>query len=389
MTPTPANLPDDLNQLSDESFRTLVRTWITENYPAALRHPRKRLHHHEGKSWYMTLAGKGWLAPGWPREHGGMGLSVAKLLIMSDEFERHGVARLADQGIVMIGPLLIRYGTEAQRRTFLPRILSGEHIWCQGYSEPNAGSDLASLRTEAVLQGDDWIINGSKIWTTLATDANWMFMLVRTDKQAKPQKGISFLLVPMDTPGITVRPIVSIDLHDELCEVFFDDVRVPRENLVGQINQGWAMAKALLGFERIFIGSPRQSAYALSRLGMFAEQLGIANDPVFRDRFTQLRLDLADHIALYEDYAQQLKRGQAIGPDVSILKISQTELYQRITDVALEIGGENAGLLEPAGGEEAVHPAGLFLAARPGTIYGGSSEVQRNILAKQVLELPG
>jgi alkylation response protein AidB-like acyl-CoA dehydrogenase len=307
---------------------------------------------------------------------------------MTDEYERHGVARMADQGIVMIGPLLMRYGTDAQRQKYLPRILSGDDIWCQGYSEPNAGSDLASLRTEAVLDGDHWVINGSKIWTTLGNDANMMFMLVRTDKEAKQQRGISFLLVPMDSPGITVRPIVTIDLHDEFCEVFFDNVRVPKENLVGEINKGWSMAKALLGFERIFLGSPRQSAYALGRLAKLADRLGLQDDDAFQDRYTQLRLDLADHNALYEVFADQLRRGEAIGPEISLLKISQTELYQRISDLLLEIGGENAGLLDPMDGNDELHPGGIFLQARPTTIYGGSSEIQRNIIAKNVLELP-
>jgi alkylation response protein AidB-like acyl-CoA dehydrogenase len=386
MTTTAA--PDDLNQLSDDAFRAHVRAWIEQNYPPALRNPPKRLHHAEGKPWYLALSKKGWLAPGWPREYGGMGLSIAKQLIMTDEYERHGVARMADQGIVMIGPLLMRYGTDAQRRKYLPRILSGDDIWCQGYSEPNAGSDLASLRTEAVLEGDHWVINGSKIWTTLGNDANMMFMLVRTDKEAKQQRGISFLLVPMDSPGITVRPIVTIDLHDEFCEVFFDNVRVPKENLVGEINKGWSMAKALLGFERISLGSPRQSAYALSRLARLADRLGLQDDATFQDRYTQLRLDLADHNALYEVFADQLRRGEAIGPEISLLKISQTELYQRISDLILEIGGENAGLLAPMEGNDELHPGGIFLQARPTTIYGGSSEIQRNIIAKNVLELP-
>src|SRR6202020_25626 len=226
------------------------------------------------KPWYMALSAKGWLAPGWPRELGGMGLSAPKQLAMMEEFERHGVARVNDHGIVMLGPLLIRYGTDAQKAFFLPKILSGEHIWCQGYSEPNAGSDLASLRTEAVLDGDHWVVNGQKIWTSLAMDANWIFLLVRTDKQAKKQEGITFLLVPMDSPGITVRPITNLDMEDEFCETFFDNVRVPKENLVGQINKGCTMGKNLLGFERIGSGAPRQSSYALSRLRLLAERMG-------------------------------------------------------------------------------------------------------------------
>jgi alkylation response protein AidB-like acyl-CoA dehydrogenase len=381
--------PQDLNALDDESFRLHVRQWVEANYPPELRHPPKRLHWCQNKAWYMILARQGWLAPGWPREHGGMGLSAAKQLLMTEEFERHGAARMNDHGIVMLGPLLIRYGTEAQKAFFLPKILAGEHVWCQGYSEPNAGSDLAGLATSAVLDGDDWVVNGQKTWTTLANDANWIFLLVRTDKSAKKQEGISFLLVPMDTPGITVRPIVNLDMHDEFSEVFFDNVRVPKDNLVGAVNQGWTMAKALLGFERVMIGSPKQSAYALARLRQLAQRMGVWEDPAFRDRYTRLRLDLADHSALYETYVEILRRGELLGADVSMLKLHQSELYQRITEAMLEIAGENAGLLEPMGGNRDLNPAGLFIQARPVTIYGGSNEIQRNILAKSVLGLPG
>jgi len=337
----------------------------------------------------MILARKGWLAPGWPREHGGLGLSASKQIIVIEEYERHGCARSNDMGIVMIGPLLIRYGTPEQRARFLPRILAGEHIWCQGYSEPNAGSDLASLRTEAVLEGDHYRVNGQKIWTTLGNDANWMFCLVRTDRQAKKQEGISFLLVDMTSPGITVRPIVNLDMHDEFCEVFLDNVRVPRENLVGEPNRGWTMAKALLGFERIFLGSPKQSSYALARLRTLAERMGAWDEPDFQDRYTRLRLDLADLRALYERFVDQLRRGQDLGPDVSMLKLWQSELFQRITEAMLEIAGENGGLLGPMEGNRDLNVAGLFINARPTTIYGGSSEIQRTILARNVLGLPG
>ena len=254
--------PDELDALDDHAFRLKVRGWIEANYPPHLRNPPKRLHWPQSRPWYLTLARQGWLCPGWPREHGGMGLSAGKQLVWIEELQRHGCARFNDMGINMLGPLLIRYGTEAQKDFFLPKIRSGEHIWCQGYSEPNAGSDLAGLRTEAVADGEDWVVNGQKIWTTLAMDANWIFLLVRTNKAAKKQEGISFLLVPMDTPGITVRPIINLDRHDEFCEVFFDDVRVPLGNLVGHVDQGWTMAKTLLGFERISIGSPRRTASA-------------------------------------------------------------------------------------------------------------------------------
>jgi alkylation response protein AidB-like acyl-CoA dehydrogenase len=377
-----------LDRLDDAQFRLHVRQWIAENYPPALRNPAKRLHWRDNKVWYFKLAEQGWLAPGWPREWGGMGLSAARQIIMTEELERHGCARTNDHGIVMVGPLLIRYGTEAQKRFFLPKILVGEHIWCQGYSEPNAGSDLASLRTEAVLDGDSWVINGQKTWTTLAEDANWIFLLARTDRAAKKQEGISFLLVPLDTPGVTVRPIINLEMHDEFCETFFDNVRVPVGNLVGEVNKGWTMAKALLGFERIFIGSPKQSSYALSRLRAVADRMGVGDDPVYQDRYQRLRLDLADHRALYEHYVEKLRRGEMLGADVSMLKLWQTELFQRISDTMLEVAGENAGLLEPLEGNRELHPAGVFIQARPTTIYGGSNEIQRNIIAKAVLGLP-
>lgn len=378
----------DFDALSDEAFRAAVQNFLAEHHPPHLRNPAKRLHWAEAKDWYLILSRHGWLAPSWPRRHGGMGLSASKQLIYVDEFERFGAARLPDHGLILLGPLLIRHGTEEQKARFLPKILSGEHIWCQGYSEPNAGSDLAALRTEAVPDGDDWVVNGQKTWTTLAQDANWIFLLVRTAKGGRKQEGISFLLAPMDSPGITVRPILNIHRHDEFCEVFLDNVRVPKANLVGAMNGGWSIAKALLGFERIFLGSPRQSAHALARLRHLARHLGVWEEPVFRDRYTRLALDLADHNALFETFADRLRRGETLGPDVSLLKIHQSELFQRITDLMMEIAADHGGLLDPIGGDRDLDPAGLFLTARPATIYGGASEVQRNILAKSLLGLP-
>ncbi len=381
--------PAELDSLEDEQFRHVVRAFLHAHYPEELRNPPKRLHWSENKPWYFKLAEQGWLCPGWPKEHGGLGLSPSKLIILTEEYERYGVARTNDHGIVMLGPLVIKYGNAAQKQQFLPKILSGEHIWCQGYSEPNAGSDLAALRTEAVLDGDHYVVNGQKIWTTLAMDANWIFLLVRTDKNAKKQEGISFLLVDMKTPGITVRPIINLEYHDEFCETFFDNVRVPKENLVGTLNKGWDMAKALLGFERIFLGSPRQSGYALNRLKLLAERMGVFDDATFADQYTRLRLEFEDLKDLYETYVAKLKRGESLGPDVSMLKVIQTELFQKITDLMLEIAGENAGLLEPMEGNRNLNATGQFIQARPATIYGGSNEIQRNILSKNVLGMPG
>jgi alkylation response protein AidB-like acyl-CoA dehydrogenase len=377
---------DDLDRLDDAVFRAHVRAWVEANCPPELRFPRRRLHWHENRPWYLALSRQGWLAPAWPREHGGMGLSATHQLIMIEEFERWGCPRVSDMGTLMLGPLLLKHGSEDQKRRFLPRILSGEDIWAQGYSEPNAGSDLAALRLEATDAGDHWVLNGQKTWITFANDANWIFVLARTDKAAKKQEGISFLLLPMDSPGVSVRPILNLDLHDEFCEVFFDHVRVPKDMLVGEVNKGWTYAKALLGFERVAIGSPRLSSNGLAALKRLAERVGKADDPVFLDSYARFRLELADLKALYERFTAALRRGEALGPDVAILKIVQTELYQRITDAMLELAGGNAGLLDPM--EDALHPAGQFLLARPTTIFGGSSEILRNTLARFLLDLP-
>lgn len=336
----------------------------------------------------MALAQKGWIAPAWPVEYGGMGLSATKQLIWIEENERFGAVRINDIGPVMLGPLLIRFGTDEQKARFLPPILSGKHIWAQGYSEPNAGSDLAAVRTEAVLDGEEWIINGQKTWTTLGNDANWIFILARTDKNAKKQAGISFILMPMDLPGITVRPIENLEMHDEFCEVFFDDVRVPAANLVGEVNQGWTMAKALLGHERVFIGAPRLSAQALSRLHLLACKVGVDRDPDFQDRFTRLRLDVTDLTALFETYVEKLRQGEAIGPEVSVMKIFQSELYQRVSEEMMAIGGASSALLAPLENDPKLHAAGTYLMARPTTIFGGSNEILRNVLARSVLDLP-
>jgi alkylation response protein AidB-like acyl-CoA dehydrogenase len=375
--------------MSDEDFRMLVRGWFEREYPEAMRYPPRRLRWHESKDWYMKLARRGWAAPAWPREFGGMGLSPSKLLLFIEEQERWGVARTPDMGIIMVGPLLLRHGTDAQRAHYLPKILAGENIWCQGYSEPNAGSDLASLRCEAVADGDDFVVNGQKIWTTLAQDATHIFLLVRTDKTAKKQKGISFLLADMTAPGITVRPIRNIAGEEEFCEVFFDNVRVPRTNIVGELNNGWTMAKALLSFERIFLGSPKQGQYALQRLTDLAGAEGLLDDPVFATKYTKLALDVADLETIYTRYAEIVKRGGTLGPDVSMLKIWGTETFAALTELLLEAAGAAGAVRGKVGpGDKAVEMLNLFYTARPATIYGGSNEIQRNIVSKGVLELP-
>jgi alkylation response protein AidB-like acyl-CoA dehydrogenase len=261
---------------------------------------------------------------------------------MLEETERCGIGRMPDQGITQVGPTLMRYGTEAQKTKYLQPILTGEHVWCQGYSEPNSGSDLASLQTNAVREGDEWVINGSKIWTSMSMDANHIYVLVRTDRQAaKKQEGISFMVMSMQTPGITLRPIRNIAGHEEFAQVFFDNVRVPLDALVGEINKGWTIAKALLGFERLTIGSPRRTRYAFTKLEKVARSRGLLDDPGFADKFAQLKLDLADQNSLFLRYVDQVRRGQTLGPDVSILKIYAMELYQRISELLLEAAEEN------------------------------------------------
>ena len=382
--------PRDMNALADEEFRAELRAFLHAAYPEHLRYLDRRPTIAEIRPWLDALARKGWLAPHWPREHGGMGLSIGKYLIYYDELGRHGTGRLPDHAIHLLGPLLIRYGTDAQKARFLPGIAEGREIWCQGYSEPGAGSDLASLRTEAVLDGDDFVVTGQKIWTSMAPHADWIFMLVRTNKTVPQQAGISFLLADMRTPGITVRPIMNLKGESEFAEVFFDGARVPRENLVGEIDKGWTMAKSLLGDERITLGSPRQSAYALERLELLARETGSLADPAFVDRLTQLRLDLVALEASFRRYVGMAEKGQRLGPDVSMLKVWATELFQRITAEMVELGGELSGFKRAVEFEaSSVDVMNQYLEATPPTIYGGSNEIQRNILAKAVLGLPG
>ena len=383
---------NDWNDRPDEEFRAAFRSWVDDNCPSHLRYMRKqRPLFDEVAEWYRALAAKGWLAPTWPKQYGGMGLSPAKHMIYVEEWGRLGCPRIPDHGIGLVGPLLIQYGTEQQKAHYLPRIISGEHVWCQGYSEPNAGSDLASLRTTAILDGDAFVVNGQKIWTTLAHCANWIFVLVRTGHDAKVrQTGITVLLLDLTSPGVRVRPITNLRDEADFCEVFFDDVRVPAKNLVGTINQGWTIAKSVLGHERIFLGAPTRPEYALNRLERLAEARGAFDDPAFVSRFARLRLDLYDLGSSFERFAKILRSGGELGADVSMLKIFTTELYQRITEEMLTVAGEEARFADDLeAGDTQIDAMNLFLDSRAPAIFGGSNEIQRNILAKAVLRLPG
>jgi alkylation response protein AidB-like acyl-CoA dehydrogenase len=378
----------DWNAMSDDDFRREVREFYAAHFPAHLRNVIGYYTWEMQKDWHRKLHEKGWAAPSWPREYGGMGLDANKLLIFVEE--RLELGRGPDfGGIVMLGPVLMKFATPEQKAYYLPRILAGEDLWAQGYSEPGAGSDLASLRTEAVLDGDAFVVNGQKIWTTWGLECSHMFALVRTDKGAKKQEGISFLLIDLKSPGVKVRGIRNLAGGTDFCEVFFDDVRVPRANLVGGLNQGWTVSKALVGHERLLIGNPQHCRRALERLTVVARARGLLDDLGFVDRYTRLVLDVEDLAASYARYCDLARRGAPIGADVSMLKVWATETLQRINEqiveCAADYGGSQGALDFGAAEVDVLHP---FYISRPTTIGAGTSEVQRNIMAKFVLGLP-
>ncbi|MES2189401.1 MAG: acyl-CoA dehydrogenase [Pseudomonadota bacterium] len=379
----------DWDNMPEPDFRQRVRALFAQHYPEHRRYMPYRQSWAESKDWYLTLSRLGWLAPAWPKHYGGMGLPADKLIAWIEETEAWGVARCPDQGLVMVGPILMRFGNDEQRARFLPPILAGEHVWTQGYSEPNAGSDLAAVRTEAVIDGDDFIVNGQKTWTTWGSDGTHMFMLVRTDKTVKKQAGISFLLVDLKTPGVTVRPIRNIAGEREFCEVFFDNVRVPQSNLVGELNQGWTVAKALLGFERLFTGSPKHSQHTLHQVEKLARQRGLFEDAAFAARFTELQLDTADLGAAYTGFAEIAKRGEPIPASISMLKIWSTETYEQLALLLIESADEYGGMQAHCNNEEIdMHVVAPLFNCLGAKIFAGSNEIQRNILAKAVLDLP-
>jgi alkylation response protein AidB-like acyl-CoA dehydrogenase len=376
----------DWNALDDAAFRGCARHFFAANLPAALAFQPRRLGWAEIKAWYLLLSREGWLAATWPPAHGGMGLSAAKLMIYHEEMQRVGAPRLLDHGINNLGSILLARGTEEQVQSYLPCVLSGEHIWCQGYSEPNAGSDLASLRTQARLEGDSFVVTGQKIWTTLAQQATHIYALVRTDPARPGRDGISFLLIDLRQPGVTIRPIRNLAGHDEFCEVFLDGVRTHESNLVGALNDGWAVSRAVLGFERLRVGAPRNAVLALQRLARVTQRAGLEADPLFRARFTALACDVMDLAALYARAADALKAGEAPGTEASVLKIVATRTEQRLTEALVELMGDAgtiAGPQDVAGME--VDVLTPFLSARAVSIYGGTNEIQRNIIARRLL----
>ncbi|WP_445784871.1 acyl-CoA dehydrogenase family protein [Sphingorhabdus sp.] len=385
------------------AFQKEVRTFIAENYPENLRSVQDEGHElskEDFLSWHRILAKKGWIAPAWPVEYGGTGWTATERFIWSEELAAADCVGTMPFGLSMVGPVIYTFGTPEQKAKFLPGILSGDDWWCQGYSEPGAGSDLASLRTKAVRDGDDYVVNGQKTWTTMAQHADWGFFLVRTDSDAKAQEGISFLLIDMKTPGVTVRPIITLGGEHEVNEVWLEDVRVPVANRVYEENKGWTCAKFLLAHERTGIAAVARSKRGVEKIKAIArtEQDGdrplIAN-PFFKRKISELEIDLtALEFTELRSLAGEAS-GKGPGPESSLLKIKGSEIQQRITELALEaVGHYGAPYFRGFGEGDNEHPIGpdyahraapTYFNTRKTTIYGGSNEIQRNIIAKMVL----
>jgi alkylation response protein AidB-like acyl-CoA dehydrogenase len=374
----------------EAAFRTEVRTWLEANLPAALRWRTARPPPAELMPWYQTLSRKGWVAPHWPKQYGGMGATLNEQIIMTEELARVGAPQLPAQGLNHIGPIIMEFGTEAQKAQHLPPIIAGTVIWAQGYSEPGAGSDLASLSTRATLEGDHFVVQGQKIWTTWGHYSQWMFALVRTDPQAQPRHaGISFLLIDLRSPGIRIKPIKTIVGDDEFSEVFFDGVVVPAENLIGKINDGWRIANALLGYERIGTSNPQFAWVALERIKTMARASGVIADPAFQDRLAAASINVTALAALFSHAVELTNQQQSPGPEASVVKIVGSELLQSLNELLIEAAGGHAAAADPVTTNfGTVDIAASFLQVRRATIYGGSSEIQRNVLARRVLNLP-
>lgn len=380
----------DWNGFDDAAFRAGIRAYFDQHYPDTLRNLGRRGTPEEMAGWMERMVRKGWIAPAWPTEHGGMGLEPGKQIIFIEERERAGIARAPDQGVVMFGPMLMHHGTDAQKDRFLPGIVDNTILFCQGYSEPGAGSDLASLSTRATPCNGGFRVNGSKIWTTMAHHATHMFLLARTDPEARKQAGISFLILDLQTPGVTIRPIRNIAGNEEFCEVFFDDVFIPSENLVGKQNDGWRIAKSLLGYERLNNGSPRRVQGPLRSLEALARAQGLENDPVFRARYAELWLDIADLKSAYARCCDIVRSGGTPGPEVSMLKIWAGECAQHLSEFLIAQAGEAGGIsgAQDFGGGLRLDVLAPYYAMFPAQIASGSSDIQRNILATRVLGLP-
>ena len=390
----------------DNAFRQDVRTWLEANYPADMkgRASRDEYSKEDFLRWQKILFEKGWGAPAWPKQYGGTGWTATQKYIFQEECARAETLPIPPFGMAMLAPVLMAFAADEQKAHYLPRILNGTDFWCQGYSEPGSGSDLASLKTKAERVGDHYVINGQKTWTTLGHFADWIFVLCRTNPAArKQQEGISFILVDMKTPGVEVRPIITMDGGHEVNETWFTDVKVPVANLVGKENEGWTYAKYLLVHERSGIAGVARSKKGIERLKKIASvELDrgepIIRNPDFAKKIAELEIDLT---ALEFTELRTLAReaqGKGAGPESSVLKIKGTEIQQRITELTLEAVGVygapyfrgfpvEGGNAFPIGPDYAHHAAPMYANMRKTSIYGGSNEIQRNIIAKMVLGL--
>ncbi len=374
----------------DRQFRAEVRDWVRDNAPPELCHQRHRIAPPELKPWHHKLYERGWAAPHWPKEYGGMGASLMQQIILFEEIVRVGAPTPYPHGLNFIGPIIIQAGTEEQKARFLPGILSGDSTWCQGYSEAGAGSDLASLQTRAVLDGDHFVVNGHKMWTTNGHYADWMFALVRTDPEAKPRHaGITMLLIDMKSPGLTVRPIQTLKGDSEFAEEFFDNVRVPKENMLGGLNQGWRIAGMVLGGERFTTGHPRYALVYLRQARQLAKQTGAWDDPGFRHRLTTLEIDLLGFLAYYR-HAAKLHSAKAAPVSMApVIKIAGGTLAQRSADLLMQAAGAQGPMIDDISlSGDAVNVASELFEMRRVSVGSGTTEVNRTIISKRVLELP-
>uniref|UniRef100_UPI0030F5D71E acyl-CoA dehydrogenase family protein n=1 Tax=uncultured Acidovorax sp. TaxID=158751 RepID=UPI0030F5D71E len=390
----------------EEAFRAEVQAFLKDKLPARIANKVKagqRLTKADQDEWHAILNERGWLANHWPEEYGGPGWGAVEKFIFDTECALAGGPRIVPFGVNMLGPVLIKFGNEAQKKYWLPRILSGEDWWCQGYSEPGAGSDLASVKTTAVRQGDHYVVNGQKTWTTQGQHANMIFCLVRTDREAKAQSGISFLLVDMKSPGVELRPIRTLDGDREVNEVFFTDVKVPVENLVGEENKGWTYAKYLLTYERTGIAGVGFCIAALAKLKVIAAKVmkngkPLDQDPLFAARMAQVEIDLENMKTTNLRVIAAVAGGGVPGAESSMLKIRGTEIRQEILSLMRRAVGPYAlpfieeaqyeGYAdEPVGPKEAATAAANYFNYRKLSIFGGSNEIQKNIISKMILGL--
>ena len=397
----------DLNYTDEElAFRDEVRAFVRDKLPPQISRKvieHKRLTKDDYVTWQKALHAQGWIAPGWPKEFGGTGWNPVQRHIFEEECAAAGAPRVIAFGVDMVGPVIIAFGHPWQKERYLPRILSSDDWWCQGYSEPGSGSDLASLKTRAERKGDHYIVNGQKTWTTLAQYADMMFCLVRTSTEGKKQDGISFLLIDMKTPGITVRPIITLDGEHEVNEVWLENVQVPVENLVGEEGRGWTYAKFLLSHERTGIAGVSRSKRELAFVKHIASEQSQGGRPLienvrFRDKISRVEIDLmALEITVLRVLAAD-RQGRPPGPEASILKIKGTEIQQALTELMMEAVGPWAlpflpdswgdhWLGERVGPEYAAPLAAQYLNFRKVSIYGGSNEIQRNIVSQMILGL--